>query len=96
MVSGLLGGKGAMSLFDQPVIQGQDTETHRRLHSAVYPRALKEKGEGRFIDVQDAGKPNVVLSRKVAKDYPRPDGKPRAVGDTDPDRRQEIQRRRLV
>lgn len=82
MVSGLLGGKGAQSLFDQPVIQGQDTAAHQQLHSAVYPRALREKGEGRFINLADAGKPNVVLSRKIAKDYPGPDGKPRKVGDS--------------
>ena len=80
MIGGLLGGKGAQSLFDQPVIQGQDTPTHQQLHSAVYPRALKEKGEGRFLTTADAGKPNIVISRKVAKDYPGPDGKPRKVG----------------
>jgi putative ABC transport system permease protein len=82
MVSGLLGGKGAQSLFDQPVIQGQDTPSHRRLHSAVYPRALKERGEGRFIGEADAGLPNIVISRKISKDYPGRDGKPRKVGDT--------------
>jgi len=81
MVGGLLS-KGAQSLFDQPVIQGQDIEAHRELHSAVYPRALEEKGEGRFLNPSDAGKPNIVISRKVAKDYPTADGKPRKVGDT--------------
>ncbi len=81
MIGGLMA-KGAQSLFDQPVIQGQDIEAHRDLHSAVYPRALKEKGEGRFLDASDVGKPNIVISKKVAKDYPRPDGKPRQVGDT--------------
>lgn len=81
MIGGLLA-KGAQSLLDQPVIQGQDIEAHRALHSAVYPRALEEKGEGRFLNPSDAGKPNIVISRKVAKDYPRADGKPRQVGDT--------------
>jgi putative ABC transport system permease protein len=81
----LLGGmmsKGMQGLFDQPVIQGQDIEAHRDLKSAVYPRALREKGEGRFLTAADAGKPNIVISRKVARDYPGPDGKPRKVGDT--------------
>src|SRR5262249_21075442 len=32
----------AESIFDQPVIQGQDIATHAQLHSAVFPRALKE------------------------------------------------------
>ena len=81
MIGGLMA-KGAQSLFDQPVIQGQDIEAHRDLHSAVYPRALKEKGEGRFLEASDRGKPNIVISKKVAKDYPRPDGKPRQVGDS--------------
>ena len=74
--------KGMQSLFDQPVIQGQDIGQHAILHSAVYPRALKEKGEGRFLTLDDAGKPTIVISRKLAKDYPREDGKPRQVGDS--------------
>jgi putative ABC transport system permease protein len=81
----LIGGlmtKGAASIFDQPVIQGQDIAPHRQLHSAVFPRALREKGEGRFLDLSDAGKPNIVISRKIAKDYPNPDGTPRKVGQT--------------
>lgn len=81
MISGLLS-KGAGSILDQPVIQGQDVEGHRHLKSAVYPRALKEKGEGRFLDSDDAGKRNVVISRKVAKDYAKSKGVPRKVGDT--------------
>lgn len=82
LVSGLLGGRGAQSLFDQPVIEGQDTPAHARLHSAVFPRALKEKGAGRYLTEADAGRPNIVISRKVARDYPLPGGKPRGVGDT--------------
>lgn len=81
MIGGLLS-KGAQSLLDQPVIQGQDILPHRLLNSAVYPRALEEKGEGRFLGPEDAGKPHIVISRKVAKDYPGPDGQPRKVGDT--------------
>jgi putative ABC transport system permease protein len=81
MIGGLMA-KGASSLLDQPVIQGQDTPAHARLHSAVYPRALKEKGEGRFLNPGDAGTSNIVVSRKIAKDYARADGKPRGPGDT--------------
>lgn len=79
---GSLMAKGAQSLLDQPVIQGQDIEAHRGLRSAVYPRALKEKGEGRFLSPEDAGKPNIVISRKVARDYRNADGSPRKLGDT--------------
>jgi putative ABC transport system permease protein len=74
--------KGAASILDQPVILGQDLEGHRNLHSAVYPRALKEKGKGRFLGEADRGQDHVVISRKIAKDFPRPDGTPRDVGDT--------------
>jgi putative ABC transport system permease protein len=79
MVGGLIK-KGAQSIFDQPVIQGQDIEPHRHLHSAVFPRALKEKGEGQFLDPSDAGKPHIVISRKLAHDYPNADGSSRKVG----------------
>lgn len=81
MISGLLT-RGAGSLLEQPVIQGQDINAHRNLKSAVYPRALKEKGEGRFLDARDVGKRNVVISRKVARDYARDKGVPRKLGDT--------------
>jgi putative ABC transport system permease protein len=80
MFGGLLT-KGAKSLFDQPVIQGQDIAAHQHLHSAVYPRALKEKGEGRFLTPDDRGKPNIVISKKIAHDYPDAQGQPRQVGD---------------
>jgi putative ABC transport system permease protein len=76
-----LSGKGMGSLIDQPVIQGQDIPAHRSLKSAVYPRAIKEKGEGRFLLPEDKGKANIVISYKIARDYPGPDGKPRKLGD---------------
>jgi len=70
------------SILDQPVIQGQDIPAHRNLKSGVYPRALKEKGEGRFLNDSDAGQPHIVISRKVARDYPKADGAARVLGDT--------------
>ena len=73
--------KGAGSLWDQPVISGQDIPTHKDLKSAVFPRALKEHGEGRFLDERDIGKSSVVISRKIAKNFPKADGSPRQVGD---------------
>lgn len=76
-------GLSMKSILDQPVIQGQDIAAHHRLRSAVYPRAMREgKGEGRFLVPEDKGKPNIVISRKLAKDYPDAQGKPRKVGDT--------------
>ena len=70
------------SVFDQPVISGQDIAAHMDLNSAVFPRALKEKGEGRFLTSEDEGKPNIVISRKIAADFPDAQGKPRKLGDS--------------
>jgi len=74
--------KGMVSVFEQPVISGQDIAAHMNLNSAVFPRALKEKGEGRFLTLEDIGKPNIVISRKIARDFPDPQGKPRKLGDS--------------
>lgn len=83
MFSKLMGGGGAKSILDQPVVQGQDIAAHEQLKSAVYPRAMRERnGEGRFLNRGDRKKPNIVISRKLAKDYPDAEGKPKKVGDT--------------
>ena len=72
----------AASIFDQPVICGQEIASHMNLNSAVFPRALKENGEGRFLTLEDVGKRNIVISRKIARDFPDSQGKPRKLGDT--------------
>jgi len=81
MLGGLISKKGMSSVFDQPVISGQDIVAHMDLNSAVFPRALKEKGEGRFLTPEDKGSTNIVISRKIARDFPNVDGKPRKLGD---------------
>lgn len=76
------------SLIDQPLIQGQDIAAHEKLHSAVFPSKLlpKEEGGGRFLNDGDRGQPRIVISRKIARDYPvetkNGETRPRAVGDT--------------
>ncbi len=83
LVSSLLAGKrGLNSLLDQPIIAGQDIVAHQNLHSAVFPRALKEKGEGRFLEPGDRGTNNIVISRKIAGQHPDAQGHPKKVGDT--------------
>jgi putative ABC transport system permease protein len=82
LIHGLLSGKGINSIFDQPVIAGQDIVAHQNLHSAVFPRALKENGAGRFLEPGDRGQPNVVISRKIAHQHPDAQGHPKKVGDT--------------
>ena len=96
MLSGLMRGKGAQSIFDQPVIQGQDIEAHHRLKSAVYPRAIKENGEGRFLDPADKG---TNRHRHQPEDRPRPPRRRRQAeegGRHAPDRRQAVHDRRPV
>ena len=81
MISGLFTGKKT-SIFDQPMIAGQEIASHQNLHSAVFPRALRDHGEGRYLRASDVGQPNIVISRKIAAEHPDADGKPRKVGDT--------------
>lgn len=76
------------SLFDQPLIEGQDIIAHERIKSAVFPANMlpTEEGGGRFLIPDDIGKPNIVISTKLARDFPitEPDGesRPRRVGDS--------------
>jgi putative ABC transport system permease protein len=81
MIAGWVKGK-PMSILDQPVISGQEIASHQDLHSAIFPKALREHGEGRFLQPGDEGRPNIVISRKIARDYPDEHGQPRKVGGT--------------
>ena len=76
------GMKRFQSLIDMPIIQGQDIVAHQDLRSGVYPSALKEKGEGRFLTPSDINTNNIVISRKIAKDYRNNDGSQKKPGDT--------------
>ncbi len=81
MISGMFTGKQT-SIFDQPVIAGQEIASHRNLRSAIFPKALREHGEGRFLEPGDEGKSNIVISRKIAREHPDANGQPRKVGGT--------------
>jgi putative ABC transport system permease protein len=81
LISGMFTGK-QMSIFDQPVIAGQDIVAHANVRSAIFPKALREHGEGRFLRPGDEGKANIVISRKIAREHPDAQGRPRKVGDT--------------
>jgi len=88
--SGLLNRDGSnsgisrRSPFDAPVISGQDIAAHLALKTAVYPKNMlpPDQGGGRFLAPSDAGTNRIVISKKIATDYPRPDQTPRQVGDT--------------
>jgi putative ABC transport system permease protein len=66
------------------VIEGQDLPEHRKLKSAVFAMSMRPRshGGGRFLDQSDIGKPHIVISTKIARDYPNADGTPKAVGQT--------------
>jgi putative ABC transport system permease protein len=70
------------NLLNTIVVEGMDIPTHLELRSLIFARTLlpPDRGGGRFLTPDDAGKPNVVISTKIAAEYPGPDGKPRAVG----------------
>jgi putative ABC transport system permease protein len=82
LMNAILSKKGAYtSVLDQPVICGQDIVAHQNLNSAIFPRALREHGEGRFLKPEDRGRPRVVISRKIARQHQGPHGAKR-VGDS--------------
>ena len=71
------------------MIEGEQLPEHLRLRSGAYKNSLlpPSRGGGRYLDESDVGKPHVVISTKIARDYPDPDGSPKKVGDTLLDRR---------
>jgi putative ABC transport system permease protein len=77
-------GSDRFSTLGQSVqIEGQQLPEHLDLVSPVFEQGLlpREKGGGRFLTMDDVGKPNVLISTKIAKDYPNSDGSPKKVGD---------------
>jgi putative ABC transport system permease protein len=84
---GLLGRpreSGLKNLARMVVIEGQDLPEHFKLKGAVFAMSLlpKERGGGRFLDRGDIGRHNVVISTRIARDYPNADGTAKRVGQT--------------
>jgi putative ABC transport system permease protein len=72
------------SLINTIVIEGMDIPAHLQLRGLVFARSLllPYEGGGRFLKPSDAGQPNIVISKKIAAEFPNPDGKPKEVGQT--------------
>ena len=72
------------NLAKMVVINGQDLPENLKLKSTVFATSIlpKERGGGRFLDLSDIGKNNVVISTTIARDYPSTDGTPKRVGQT--------------
>jgi putative ABC transport system permease protein len=72
------------NLAEMITIEGMQLPENLHLKSGVYEQGLlrPEKGGGRFLELSDVGKPNILISTKIARDYPHSDGTPKKVGDT--------------
>jgi putative ABC transport system permease protein len=72
------------SISSMNMIEGQDLPEHLKLKSTLFAMSIlpKERGGGRFLDLGDIGKRNVVISTKIARDHPNADGTPKKVGQT--------------
>jgi putative ABC transport system permease protein len=75
---------GIQSFLNMIAIQGQDIREHARLKNAQIGRSIlpASQGGGRMLDESDIRQPHVVISTKIAHDYPNADGSPKTVGQT--------------
>jgi putative ABC transport system permease protein len=78
------GGSPLQGFAEQIMVEGEQLPEHLRIRSGAYRNGMvaPDKGGGRYLDESDVGKPHVVISTKIARDYPRPDGSARRVGDS--------------
>jgi putative ABC transport system permease protein len=77
-------GQQGLSQFAETImIDGEQLPEHLFLRSGAFKNSLlpPERGGGRYLQESDAGKPHVVISTKIAREYPNADGTPKKVGD---------------
>ena len=74
--------RGIKSFLNMIAIEGQEIREHARLKSATIARSIlpASRGGGRMLDESDVGKPHVVISTKIARDFPNEDGTPKEAG----------------
>ena len=89
MLSAMLGSlpgrqRGGSPLTNMRTIEGQDIAEHLKLKNPVFARALlpASRGGGRALTLADIGKPNAMISTKIARDFPNADGSPKRAGQT--------------
>ena len=75
---------GLKSIARMILIEGQDLPEHLKLKGAVFASSIlpKERGGGRFLGPGDIGRHNVVISTRIAGEYPNADGTAKRVGQT--------------
>ena len=74
---------GAGALLNLLQVEGLDCSELARRRFDVYERRMlpKNEGGGRFIDPTDRNAHNIVISRRLAREFPDALGQPRKVGD---------------
>jgi putative ABC transport system permease protein len=72
------------TLFHVVQVEGQDIPAHAKLRHNIYRESMlpARQGGGRFLIPTDRGQPVVVISTRLAKQFPDTSGRPRRVGDT--------------
>jgi putative ABC transport system permease protein len=75
---------GIKNLAKMVMIEGQDLPEHLKLKGPVFAMSIlpPERGGGRFLDLGDIGRHHVVISTRIARDYPNADGTAKKVGQT--------------
>lgn len=66
------------------MIEGQDLPEHLRLRTALFASSIlpPARGGGRFLDLSDVGRRNIVISTRIARDFANADGSPKKLGQT--------------
>ena len=72
----MLTGKGDerfSSIAETIMIEGMQLPEHLHLKSAVFEQGLlkPEEGGGRYLELDDVGKPNILISTKIAQRLPQ-------------------------
>jgi putative ABC transport system permease protein len=74
------GGRSPLEGFAETImIEGEQLPEHLRIRSGAYKNGLlpRSKGGGRYLDESDVGRPHVVISTKIARDFSNADGSPK-------------------
>jgi putative ABC transport system permease protein len=77
-------GDARFSSFAETImLEGEQLPEHLLLRGGAFKQSLlpSRRGGGRYLLDTDVGKPHVVISTKIARDYPNADGTPKKVGD---------------
>jgi putative ABC transport system permease protein len=76
--------QGLAQFAETIMIDGEQLPEHLFLRSGAFKQSLLPpgRGGGRYLENADVGQPHVVISTKIAREYPNADGTPKKVGDT--------------